>query len=164
MSQMSTKDGRQSHDLLDLHQAWLRTLGCLKATSSAQEANTNRDRQGHSTTLSSLANARLLGKVLWVVGDNHGKRGLEFDWHQVFRKRLAAGLGSGKNHGHDQRMDSVCEDTSSTNSQNRMQMDGCALHLEDFGKGCPIHFHGDRHSTLSGVLLIVGRIFPDWHS
>jgi hypothetical protein len=67
-----------------------------------------------------MANARFLGKVVWVVGDNLGKRDLEFDSHQVARKSSAYGLGSGKTHGHDQRMDSMCEETSSADSQNRM--------------------------------------------
>jgi hypothetical protein len=48
-----------------------------------------------------MENARSPGKVVWVVGDNLGKRGLEFDWQQVARKSSTAGLGSGKNHGHD---------------------------------------------------------------
>jgi hypothetical protein len=40
----------------------------------------DRDRWGHSTTLSNLANVRLPRKVvLVVVDDNHGKRVLEFD-------------------------------------------------------------------------------------
>jgi hypothetical protein len=77
------------------------------------------DRLGHSTTLSSLENERLPGKVIWVVGDNLGKRGLEFDWHQVARKSLTAGLGSAKNHGHGQHMDFSCEETSSTDFQNK---------------------------------------------
>jgi hypothetical protein len=40
------------------------------------------DRWGNSTIFSSLANVKLPRKVdLVVVDDNHGKRGLEFDWH-----------------------------------------------------------------------------------
>jgi hypothetical protein len=77
----------------------------------------DRDRWDHSTTLSSLENVRLPRKVvLVVVDDNHGKRGLEFDWHQVARKSWVAGQGSGKNHGHDQHMDFAFEETSSVDS------------------------------------------------
>jgi hypothetical protein len=61
----------------------------------------DRDRKGCSTTLLILENPRLPGKVVWVVGDNHGKRGLEFDWHQVSKKIWVTGQGFGKNHGHD---------------------------------------------------------------
>jgi hypothetical protein len=57
--------------------------------------------------------------VLVVVADNHGKRGLEFDWHQVSRKSWVVGQGSGKNHGHDQCTDFSFEETSSTDSRNR---------------------------------------------
>ena len=61
----------------------------------------DRDRWGHSTILSSLSNVRLPRRVALVgVVDNHGKRGLEFEWHQVARKSLATGLDSGRNHGH----------------------------------------------------------------
>jgi hypothetical protein len=41
--------------------------------------------------------------VVWVVADKLGKRVLEFDWHQVARKSLAASPGSGRNYGPDQR-------------------------------------------------------------
>ena len=41
----------------------------------------DRDKWGHSTTLSNLASVKSPGKVVWVVADNLGKRGLEFDWH-----------------------------------------------------------------------------------
>jgi len=62
----------------------------------------DRERWDHSTTLSILENVRLPRKVvLVVVDDNHGKRGLEFDWHQVARKSWVAGQGFGKNHDHD---------------------------------------------------------------
>jgi hypothetical protein len=37
-------------------------------------------------------------------------------------------LGSGKNHGHEQCMDSTFEETSSADSQNRTYMVGHALH------------------------------------
>jgi hypothetical protein len=69
--------------------------------------------------LSILANAKFPGRVVWVVGDNLGKRGLEFDWHQVARKSSVAGLGSSKNHGHGQLMDFACEETSSADFKNR---------------------------------------------
>ena len=61
----------------------------------------DRDKWGHSTTLSNLASAKSPGRVVWVVGDNLGKRGLVFDWHHVGRKNLAAGLDFGRNHGPD---------------------------------------------------------------
>ena len=77
----------------------------------------DRDRWGHSTTLSSLENVRLPRKVALVgVVDNHGKSGLEFGWHQVARKSWVVGRGSSKNHGHDQCMDFACEETSSIDS------------------------------------------------
>ena len=42
---------------------------------------------GHSIILSSLENVKFPRKVVLVVVDaNHGKRGLEFDWHQFSRK------------------------------------------------------------------------------
>jgi hypothetical protein len=59
-----------------------------------------------------MENARLSGKVVWVIGDIHGKRDLDFDWYQVAKKSSVVGLGSGKNHGIDHFMDSVCEETS----------------------------------------------------
>jgi hypothetical protein len=78
------------------------------------------DRWGHSKFSSSLANVKFPRKVvLVVVDDNHGKRGLEFDWHHVARKIWVAGWGSGKNHGQDQHTDSACDETSSVDSQNR---------------------------------------------
>jgi hypothetical protein len=55
------------------------------------------DKWGHSTTLSNMAGTKSPGKVVWVVGDNLGKRGLGFDWHQVARKSLATGPDSGRN-------------------------------------------------------------------
>ena len=51
----------------------------------------DRDRWGHSTTLSSLANVRFPRNIVLVVVDNHGKRDLEFDWHQVSRKSWVVG-------------------------------------------------------------------------
>ena len=112
MSQMNTKDGRQSCDHLDLHQAWPQTLECLKATSLAQEANVDRDQQDHLTTFSNLASVTSPGMEVWVATDNLGERVLEFDWHQVARKSLAAGPDSGRNHGLDQRKDFASMETS----------------------------------------------------
>jgi hypothetical protein len=71
------------------------------------------DKWVHSTTLSNLASAKSPGKVVWVVGDNLGKRGLEFDWHQVARKILAVGPNSGRNQGLGQCMDFAYVETSS---------------------------------------------------
>jgi hypothetical protein len=51
--------------------------------------------------------------VVWVAADNLGKRVLEFDWHQVARKILAASLDSGRNHGPDQCKDFAFVETSS---------------------------------------------------
>jgi hypothetical protein len=51
--------------------------------------------------------------VVWVATNNLGKRVLEFDWHQVSRKILVAGPGSGRNHGPDQRKDFASVETSS---------------------------------------------------
>ena len=57
--------------------------------------------------------------VVWVVADNLGKRGLEFEWNQVSRKSLAAGPDSGRNHGLGQRMDFAYVETSSADFPNR---------------------------------------------
>ena len=57
--------------------------------------------------------------VVLVVGCNQGKRGLEFDWHQIVKKSWVVDQGSGKNHGHDQCMDFAYEEKSSVDSQNR---------------------------------------------
>jgi hypothetical protein len=54
--------------------------------------------------------------VVWVVVDSLGKRVLEFDWHQVARKSLAAGLDSSRNHGPDQRKDFASMETSLVDS------------------------------------------------
>jgi hypothetical protein len=54
--------------------------------------------------------------VVWVVSDSPGKRVLEFDWHQVARKSLAASPGSGKNHGPDQRKGFSSMETSLVDS------------------------------------------------
>jgi hypothetical protein len=50
--------------------------------------------------------------VVWVAADNLGKRVLEFDWHQVAKKSLAASLDSGRNHGPDQHKDFASMGTS----------------------------------------------------
>ena len=54
----------------------------------------DRDKWGHSTTLSNLASVKSPGKVVWIATDNLGKRVLEFDWHQVARKSLVVGPDS----------------------------------------------------------------------
>ena len=54
--------------------------------------------------------------VVWVAADNLGKSVLEFDWHQVARKSLAAGPDSGRNHGLDQRKDFSSVETSLVDS------------------------------------------------
>ena len=69
--------------------------------------------------MSSLANAKFPRKVVWVVGDNLGKRGMEFDWHQVAKKILAAGLDSGRNHGPGQCKDFAYVETSLVDFPNR---------------------------------------------
>jgi hypothetical protein len=50
--------------------------------------------------------------VVWVAADSLEKRVLEFDWHQVARKSLAASLDSGRNHGPDQRKGFASVETS----------------------------------------------------
>jgi hypothetical protein len=50
--------------------------------------------------------------VVWVAADNPGKRILEFNWHQVARKSLVAGLDSGRNRGPDQHKDFASVETS----------------------------------------------------
>ena len=77
------------------------------------------DRSGHSTTLSNLASAKSPGRVVWVVGDNLEKRGLEFDWHHVARKSLATGPDSSRIHGPGQRMYFAYVETSSADFPNR---------------------------------------------
>jgi hypothetical protein len=54
--------------------------------------------------------------VVWVAADSLDKRVLEFDWHQVARKSLAAGPGSGRNHGPDQRKGFASVETSLADS------------------------------------------------
>jgi hypothetical protein len=56
------------------------------------------------------------GMVIWVVVDSLGKRVLEFYWHQVARKSLAAGPDSGRNHGPNQRKDFASVETSLVDS------------------------------------------------
>jgi hypothetical protein len=50
--------------------------------------------------------------VVWVVADSLGKRVLEFDWHQVARKSLAASPDSGRNHSPDQHKGFASVETS----------------------------------------------------
>jgi hypothetical protein len=57
--------------------------------------------------------------VVWVAADNLGKRVLEFDWHLVARKSLAASSDSDRNHGLNQCMDFSSVETSSTNFPKR---------------------------------------------
>ena len=66
--------------------------------------------------MSNLASAKSPGRVVWVVGDNLGKRGLEFDWHQVARKSLVVGPDSGRNHSPNQRKDFASVEISLANS------------------------------------------------
>ena len=49
--------------------------------------------------MSNLASVTSLGMVIWVAADSLEKRVLEFDWHQVARKSLAAGHGFYQNLG-----------------------------------------------------------------
>ena len=56
------------------------------------------------------------GMVVWVAADSLGKRVLEFDWHQVSKKSLAAGLDSGRNLGPDQRKGFASVETSLADS------------------------------------------------
>ena len=79
----------------------------------------DRDKWGHSTTLSNLASVKSPGKVVWVAADNLGKRVLELDWHQVARKSLVAGLDSGRNHDPSQCKDFAYVETSSVVFPNR---------------------------------------------
>jgi hypothetical protein len=58
--------------------------------------------------------------VVWVVVDNLGKRGLEFEWHQVARKILATSMDSGRNHGLIQRKDFSYVETSLDDFTNRI--------------------------------------------
>ena len=64
-----------------------------------------------------MASVKLPGMVVWVATDNLGKRVLEFDWHQVARKSLAAGSDSGRKHGPDQHKDFASVETSSADFQ-----------------------------------------------
>jgi hypothetical protein len=61
----------------------------------------DRKKYDHLTTLSNLTSVTSPGMVVLVAADNLGKRVLEFDWHQVARKSLAAGPDSSRNHGPD---------------------------------------------------------------
>jgi hypothetical protein len=66
--------------------------------------------------MSNLASVTSPGMVVWVAADSLEKRVLEFDWHQVSRKSLAAGSDSGRSHGPDQRNDFASVETSLANS------------------------------------------------
>jgi hypothetical protein len=66
-----------------------------------------------------MASVKLPGMVVWVAADSLGKRVLEFDWHQVARKSLAASPDSGRNHGPDQRKDFAFVETSSADFPKR---------------------------------------------
>jgi hypothetical protein len=85
-----------------------------------------------------LASVKSPGKVVWVAADNLGKRVLEFDWHQVARKSLAAGPDSGRNHGPGQHKDFSSVETSSVDFPNRTWIVGHALYSKDFGKDYPM--------------------------
>jgi hypothetical protein len=66
--------------------------------------------------VSNLASVTSPGMVFWVAADSLGKRVVEFDWHQVARNSLAAGLDSSRNHSLDQRKDFVSVETSLADS------------------------------------------------
>jgi hypothetical protein len=66
--------------------------------------------------VSNRASVTLPGMVVWVVADSLDKRVLEFDWHQVAKKSWAAGPGSGRNHGPNQRKGFSFEETSFADS------------------------------------------------
>jgi hypothetical protein len=54
--------------------------------------------------------------VVWVAADSLGKRVVEFDWHQVARKSLVVGPGSGRKHGPNQCKDFASMETSLADS------------------------------------------------
>jgi hypothetical protein len=85
-----------------------------------------------------MENAKLPQMEVWVVGYNQGKRSLEFGWYQVARKSWVVGQGSGKNHGHDQRIDSMLVELSLADSHSRMWRVGLALYSKDSGKVFPL--------------------------
>jgi hypothetical protein len=66
--------------------------------------------------VSNLASVMLPRMVVWATADSLGKRVLEFDWHQVARKSLAAGSDSGRNHGPNQRKGFASMETSFADS------------------------------------------------
>jgi hypothetical protein len=66
--------------------------------------------------MSNLASVTSPRMVVLVAADSLDKRVLEFDWHQVARKSLAAGPGSGRNHGPDQHKGFASEETSLVDS------------------------------------------------
>jgi hypothetical protein len=63
------------------------------------------ENKDHLTTVSNMASVTSPGMVAWVAANSLGKRILEFDWHQVAKKSLAAGLDFGRNHGPNQHKD-----------------------------------------------------------
>ena len=94
-----------------------------------------------------LEDAMLSRKAVWVVGDNHRKRGPEFDWHQVARKSWVASQGSSRHRGLDQRMENAFVGISLIDSCNWTTWIGWgslpAFCSKDFIRGCPSQF--DRH-------------------
>jgi hypothetical protein len=87
----------------------------------------DRDRRGHSTTSSSQANEKFPGMVVWAIDYDHGKRDLDFDWHELTRKSLAAGQDSGKNLVQDQGTDFVLVEASLNDFFIRTKEFGLAL-------------------------------------
>jgi hypothetical protein len=85
-----------------------------------------------------MASVKFPGKVVWVVADNLGKRVMDFDWHQVARKSLAASPDSSINHGPGQRKDFASVKRSSANFPDRTWIVGNALYSKDFGKDYPL--------------------------
>jgi hypothetical protein len=83
-------------------------------------------------------NAKFPRMVVWAVDYDHGKRDLDFDWHQVARKILAASQDYGKNLVQDQRTDFVLVEASSANFHRRTKEVGLALWSKDFERGCPL--------------------------
>ena len=95
MSWVSTINVRQSHDRLDLHQAYPQTLECMKETWLAQEANADHDRWGCLITLSHMASAEWTEMIICLVDYKQGKRSLDFGWHEVAKRSQVVGHGSG---------------------------------------------------------------------
>jgi hypothetical protein len=66
--------------------------------------------------MSNLASVTSPRMVVLVATDSLDKRVLEFDWHQVAKKSLVVGPGSGRNHGPDQCKGFSSEETSLADS------------------------------------------------